>query len=148
MSDVFVSYARSTAKKAQQVAEALRGLGYSVWIDDDLPAHRTYGRVIEEQMTVAKAAVVIWSADAVQSEWVLSEANRAREHHKLVQVATDAARLPMPFDTIQCADMTGWTGDIDAPGWRKVTASVADLVGREAAALARPIEQAIRFCKA
>jgi len=129
MSDVFISYARSTAKQAQQVAVALRGQGYTVWIDDDLPAHRTYSRVIEEQMTAAKAAVVIWSADAVQSEWVLSEANRAREDHKLVQVITDTSRLPMPFDTIQCADLTGWTGDLDAPGWRKVVASIADLIG-------------------
>ena len=129
MSDIFISYARSTAKQAQQVAEALRGLGYSVWIDDDLPAHRTYSRVIEEQMTAAKAAVVIWSADAMQSEWVLSEANRAREDHKLVQVTTDKTRLPMPFDTIQYADLTGWAGDAEAPGWRKVVVSVGNLVG-------------------
>ncbi|HXQ13584.1 MAG TPA: TIR domain-containing protein [Caulobacteraceae bacterium] len=129
MSDVFISYARSTAKQAQTVADALRGLGYSVWIDDDLPAHRSYSRVIEDEMTAAKAAVVIWSADAVQSEWVLSEANRAREDRKLVQVTTDKARLPMPFDTIQCADLAGWTGNLDAPGWRKVIASIGDLVG-------------------
>ena len=129
MADVFVSYARSSAKQAQQVAEGLRGLGYSVWIDDELPAHRTYARVIEEQITAAKAAVVIWSADAVQSQWVLSEANRAREGRKLVQVATDKTRLPMPFDTIQCADLAGWTGAPAAPGWRKVVASINDLMG-------------------
>lgn len=148
MSDIFISYARSTAKQAQKVAGALRGLGYSVWIDDDLPAHRTFSHVIEEQMTAAKAAVVIWSADAVQSEWVLSEANRAREGRKLVQVTTDNTRLPMPFDTIQCADLSGWTGDLDAPGWRKVTDSVTFLVGREAATLKKPDEQEIQFCKA
>jgi TolB-like protein len=136
MSDVFISYARSTAKQAQAVAGALRELGYSVWIDDDLPAHRTYSRVIEEQMTAAKAAVVIWSADAVQSEWVLSEANRAREGHKLVQVTTDRTRLPMPFDTIQCADLEGWSGDPDAPGWNKVVGSIADLAGRVGAVAA------------
>ncbi len=129
MSDVFISYARSTATQAQAVAEALRGLGYSVWIDDELPAHRTYTHVIEEQMAAAKAALVIWSAEGVKSEWVLSEANRAREDRKLVQVTTDGTRLPMPFDTIQCADLAGWTGDPDAPGWRKVVASIADLIG-------------------
>ncbi len=139
MSDVFISYARSTAKQAQTVAEALRAHGYSVWIDDDLPAHRAYSRVIEEQMTAAKVAVVIWSADAVQSEWVMSEANRAREDRKLVQVSTDKARLPMPFDTIQCADLAGWTGDLGAPGWRKVVASVGDLVGAAPPAAAAPI---------
>ena len=42
MSDVFISYARSTAPQAKLVAEALRSLGYAVWLDDDLPAHRTY----------------------------------------------------------------------------------------------------------
>ncbi len=57
MSDIFISYARSTAKQAQQVAEALRAMGYGVWIDDDLPAHRTYSRVIEEELTASKAAV-------------------------------------------------------------------------------------------
>jgi adenylate cyclase len=129
MSDVFISYARSTAQQAQQVAEALRKLGYSVWIDDDLPAHRAYSGVIEEEMTAAKAAVVIWSADAVRSEWVQSEANRAREGRKLVQVITDKTRLPMPFDTIQCADLAGWAGDPTALGWRKVLASIAALVG-------------------
>ena len=50
MSDIFISYARSTAKQAQAVAEALRALGYSVWRDDDLPSHRAYSDVIEEQL--------------------------------------------------------------------------------------------------
>ena len=129
MSDIFISYARPTSKQAQAVAEGLRALGYSVWIDDDLPAHRAYTPVIEEQLLAAKAVVVIWSAEAVKSEWVMSEANRAREDHKLVQLAIDNARLPMPFDQTQCADLAGWSGDEDAPGWRKVVASVREIVG-------------------
>jgi TolB-like protein/Tfp pilus assembly protein PilF len=131
MSDIFVSYARSTAHHAQAVAEALRGLGYRVWLDDELPAHRGYADVIEERLRDAKAVVVIWSAEAVKSQWVQSEADRAREADKLVQLTVDGARLPMPFDRIQCADLAGWTGDLEAPGWRKVAASVADLVGGE-----------------
>lgn len=83
ISNIFISYARSTARQAQQFAAAQRSWGYSVWIDDDLPARRTHSRVIEEEMTAAKAAVVIWSADAVKSQRVLSEANRAREHLRL-----------------------------------------------------------------
>ena len=47
MSDVFVSYARSTEKQAEQVADALRSSGYRVWRDDELPAHRAYSEVIE-----------------------------------------------------------------------------------------------------
>ena len=128
MADVFISYARSTAKQAQAAAKALRSSGYSVWMDDELPAHRTFTGVIQEQLDAAKAALVIWSADAVASEWVLSEANRAREGHKLVQARVDDSRLPMPFDQLQCVDLSGGSG----PGWRrewaKVTAGIADLV--------------------
>jgi adenylate cyclase len=35
----------------------------------------------------------------------------------------------MPFDRIQCADLADWAGDADAPSWRKVVASVAELTG-------------------
>ena len=140
MSEIFISYARSTTKQAHLVAEALRSLRYSVWIDDDLPAHRGYAEVIEEHLRAARAVVVVWSAEAVRSEWVQSEADRARGGAKLVQLTVDGAALPMPFDRVQCADMTGWAGELDAPGWRKVVASVRALLGEGRAALpgARP----------
>jgi adenylate cyclase len=131
---VFISYARSTAKEAQAVAGALRGLGHEVWLDDEIPAHRAYADVIEERLLAAGAVVVIWSAEAVKSQWVQSEADKARETGKLVQLNLDGAKLPMPFDRIQCADMTGWTGDLNAAGWKKVVASIADLVGGSAPA--------------
>src|SRR5580700_7386314 len=134
MSHVFISYARSTADEAQTIAEALRGLGHDVWLDDEIPVHRAYADVIEERLRAAKAVVVIWSAEAVKSQWVQSEADRAREDGKLVQLNLDGARLPMPFDRIQCADLTGWACNLDAPGWRKVVASIGDLVGRQGAA--------------
>jgi len=128
MSDIFISYARSTAPEAQRIAEALRGLGYGVWRDDELPAHRSYADVIEERLSTAQAVVVLWSAEAVRSEWVRSEANRAREDKKLVQISLDGSRPPMPFDQIQCADLAGWTGESGAAGWRKVAHSVSALV--------------------
>ena len=62
------------ADQAHRVAEALRALGYGVWRDDELTAHRAYAEVIEERLKAAKAVVVIWSAEAAKSEWVRSEA--------------------------------------------------------------------------
>ena len=50
MSDVFVSYARSTERQAHAIADLLRSAGYDVWRDDQLPAHRSYGEVIEERL--------------------------------------------------------------------------------------------------
>jgi TolB-like protein len=132
MSDVFISYAHSTRREARVTAETLRTLGYSVWLDEDLQVNRAFTHAIQEELAIAKAALVIWSADAAQSDWVLSEANRAREDRKLVQVCFDRARLPMPFDQIQCADLAHWRGDTRDPHWLKVVESIAALVGAEA----------------
>ena len=136
MADIFVSYARSTAVQAQQIAEALRGLGYGVWRDDELPAHRSYAEVIEERLKAAKAVVVLWSAEAAKSQWVRAEADLAREAGTLVQLSIDGAAPPLPFNQIQCAEMNGWSGDLDAAGWRKVVASVADLTRGKSALFA------------
>jgi adenylate cyclase len=139
MADIFISYARSTTKQAQAVAQALRAQGYGVWLDDAIPAHRAYTDVIEEELKAAAAVVVVWSMEAVKSQWVQSEADHAREAGKLVQLNIDGAQLPMPFDRIQCADLSGWTGEVDAPGWRRVVASVATLAGGAPAAAPMPV---------
>ena len=64
---------------------------------------------IQEQVGAAKAVVVIWSDEAVKSQWVRSEANRGRETGKLVQFTIDRAPLPMPFDQVQCLNLSGWS---------------------------------------
>ena len=129
MPDVFISYARSTVNKARSVAEALKDLGYDVWWDDDLPAYRTFSDVIEQHLEASRAVVVVWSADAVKSQWVRSEADRARLEDKLVQVNLDGAALPMPFDQVQCVPLHGWSGDPSDRQWQKVVAGVTDLAG-------------------
>ncbi|HEY2481503.1 MAG TPA: TIR domain-containing protein [Caulobacteraceae bacterium] len=133
MSDVFISYARSTEAQARQIGEALSALGYGVWRDDELPAHRAYAEVIEERLRAAKAVVVVWSAEAAKSQWVRAEANMARQAGTLVQLRIDNVTPPLPFNEIQCADLRGWRGDEASPGWRKVTESVGALVRRPVA---------------
>lgn len=131
MADVFLSYGRSSLASARRVSDALEASGFSVWFDEHLPAHRPYSDVIEEQLENARAVVVLWSREAVQSEWVRSEANRARETKRLVQLRLDDAKLPMPFDQIQCADLRGWDGKESSAGWHSVLSSVASLAGKE-----------------
>ena len=125
---VFISYARSSEAQAGRVGEALRSAGYSVWRDDELPAHRSYAEVIEERLNSAKAVVVLWSAEAAKSQWVRAEADTARGAGTLVQATADGTMPPIPFNQIQCADLKDWNGDANAPGWRKLEESVAALV--------------------
>jgi adenylate cyclase len=138
MSDVFVSYARSTEEQARQVEAALRDAGYAVWRDSELPAHRSYAEVIEERLRAAKAVVVLWSQEAVKSHWVRAEADAAREAGTLVQASVDSARPPIPFSQIQYAGLSGWSGERDHPGWKTVVGSVAALVETRKPAEAPP----------
>lgn len=130
MSEIFISYSRSTEPQALRISEALLAHGYSVWRDDQLLPHRPYLEVTQERLEEAKAVLVLWSTEAVKSQWVRSEANQARERNKIVQVSIDGSMPPMPFDQIQCAQLDGWSGDPHAPDWQRVLRSVSDLVGR------------------
>ncbi|HZK98862.1 MAG TPA: TIR domain-containing protein [Caulobacteraceae bacterium] len=133
--DIFVSYARSTELFARQITDTLSEIGYSVWRDEQLPAHRAYAEVIEERLNQAKAVLVIWSPDAIRSEWVRSEADRARQQRKLVQLSVGSLIPPMPFDQIQCPDFSDWTLGSQTSGWRSILASLGELIsGRPPAA--------------
>ncbi len=127
MTEIFISYARPEEPRAVRVAEVLRDAGYRVWRDDELPAHRAYVEVIEERLKSANAVVVLWSAEAAKSEWVRAEADTARHLGTLIQATLDGGMPPLPFNQIQCADLNGWEGDTEAPGWRKLLASVQAL---------------------
>jgi adenylate cyclase len=129
MSHIFISYARSDETVAAQIADELRAARYEVWRDDELPAHRSYADVIEERIKGAAAVVVLWSAEAAKSQWVRAEADAARSTLTLIQVSLDGTIPPLPFNQIQCADLGGWDGQGNAPGWRKLLASVSELAG-------------------
>ncbi|MCL6728994.1 TIR domain-containing protein [Sphingomonas sp. SE220] len=111
-----------------RIAAVLEEQGYTVWWDEDLPAHRPYSEVIEERLRSSRAVLVIWSAGAVRSEWVRAEADAARLMHKLVQLSIDGVLPPMPFNQIQCPALDGWAGDREDRKWRKIEASIAELV--------------------
>ncbi len=140
MTDVFVSYERSNEVRSMQIADQLRQLGYEVWRDDQLPAHRAYADVIAERLKAAKAVVVVWSAEAAKSLWVRAEAEIARNAGTLVQLRLDGAALPLPFNQIQCVDLSGWHGEPADLAWQRVVESIQELTGQAISEVTRPIE--------
>ncbi len=137
MVDVFISYSRTDLAAVTRLAEAVEAEGYDVWWDADLPPHLSYGDVITAKIGMAKAAIVVWSKESAASEWVRAEADMARNQKKLVQTALGDVMPPLPFNQIQFAEMGGWHGEADHPGWRKVKASLAELCGRTPETVAR-----------
>ncbi len=133
MVDVFISYSRTNKDKVAQIARGIEQAGYSVWWDAELPPHQSYGEVITGKIDDAKAAIVVWSAEAAASEWVRAEADMARNQKKLVQTALGDIMPPLPFNQIQYANLGDWNGEADHPEWRKVKQSLTALCGpREA----------------
>ncbi|HEY0959323.1 MAG TPA: YARHG domain-containing protein [Novosphingobium sp.] len=130
MVDVFISYSRSDLAFVDMLARAIVAEGYEVWWDAELPPHKSYGDVITEKIAEARAAIVVWSAEAVKSEWVRAEADMARNQRKLVQTAIDNVVPPLPFNQIQYAEIASWRGEPDHPGWRKVKVSLSELCAR------------------
>ena len=117
MSEVFISYSRDNQEVVRRLAEAVKALGYDVWWDDQLPPHLAYGDVIAQKVGGAKAAIVVWSANAAASEWVRAEADMARNQRKLIQTSIDGAEPPMPFNQLHYVSLADWNGETDHPGW-------------------------------
>ena len=138
MADIFLSYARQDAAAAERVARELAKHGWSIWFDQELRAHEDFADVIAKELEEARAVLVLWSPAAVESHWVRSEANRARELHKLVQAQLGPVRLPMPFDQIHCADLGKWRSAKSA-GWTQVLRSLSELAEKPSRP-SRPVE--------
>lgn len=139
MADVFISYSRDDQALVRKLAEAVRREGYSVWWDDELPPHRSYGDVITDEIGAAKAAIVVWSKSAAASQWVRAEADVARNQKKLIQVSIDDRMPPLPFNQLHFVSIGDWQGEAEHPGWRKVRESLAALCGAGAGPPAFPM---------
>jgi TIR domain len=105
MSDLFVSYASADRERVAPLVQRLEQLGFSVWWDRDIAHGQNYHRVIEQALDQAKCAIVVWSRDSVNSEWVVNEASSARKRNALVPVLIDAVEAPLEFRHLQTADL-------------------------------------------
>lgn len=106
LADIFLSYARADQSRVELIAAALEQAGYSVWWDRHIEGGSQYAKDIEEQITAARAVIVIWSAASVESEWVRDEAAVARDANKLVPIMIDSTVPPIGFRQRQAIDLT------------------------------------------
>src|SRR5581483_3278697 len=134
MSDIFISYASEDRERAKTLAQALEGEGWSVWWDRMIPFGRPFDEVIEENLTAAKCALVLWTANSVSSKWVRSEAAEAEERGTLVPVLLDEnVDLPLAFKLLQAADLSGWQPGVAHPEYDKLLQQIRALISGSAA---------------
>lgn len=103
MADVFVSYSKQDHEEARLLAAYLEAEGFSVWWDTSLKSGEQFRKVIMTELGRARAVIVIWTENSIESDWVQSEAGRAHADRKLIPVKSKALQykdIPPPFDNM------------------------------------------------
>ena len=127
---VFVSYARADEAWAQAVISALESAGIPAWWDGLIPGGKTFSAQIAEALERARAVVVLWSKNSLESDWVKDEASVGREHRTLVPLSIDGSPPPLGFRQIQCIKVRAGGPRASNPGIQKAVATVAQILGK------------------
>jgi TolB-like protein len=130
MADVFISYAREDAAHAQRLADALAAAGYTAWWDRNLTSGARYLKETEAELGAARAVVVVWSKDSVESHWVADEAAMGRDDGRLAALSFDGSTPPLGFRQFQVTDFSGWKGKGDEPAFQSLLSALARLAPR------------------
>lgn len=131
MAEVFLSYAREDAARAEQVANALAAAGVDVFWDNEIPPGTTWADFIEAKLTQCKALIVLWSEHSTKSQWVREEARLGRDKGVLIPAMIDKSLAPFGFGEVQAANLSDWTGDPQHPAWRRFVDAVRAAMSRE-----------------
>jgi adenylate cyclase len=70
VADVFISYARPDIGHAERVAGIIERLGWSVFWDQELTTGERFASRLSDELSSAKAIVVVWSMASASSDWV------------------------------------------------------------------------------
>lgn len=136
MADVFVSYKSQDRARIALLVRALQERGLTVWWDQRLETGSVWLACIKRALDAAKSVVAAWTPQAVGSDRILTshmmqtEVDEAlRSPKRLVPVRLEAGPLPFGYDVFQAADLTAWTGGVDAPSIDRVVANICEIVG-------------------
>jgi tetratricopeptide (TPR) repeat protein len=102
VADIFISYSKQNPRPTRDVAAFLESKGYTVWWDTDLKAGERFRDVIQRELNAAKVVIVIWTPASIDSDWVVAEAEHARQQRKLIPLRTkdlDVSKIPQPYGT-------------------------------------------------
>jgi hypothetical protein len=131
VADIFISYAREDAVRAQALKDAFVSIGWTVWWDDAIRAGAPFDAVIDQQLDAASCVVVVWSRASVDSKWVRAEASAADDQAKLVPVSFERdIRIPVRFRQLRVGHLTNTDVSEPTSEARQLLADIAHLTGK------------------
>jgi hypothetical protein len=139
MADIFISYAREDRERVEQLAGLLEARGWSVFWDRKVPTGRSGWSTIDKEVKRARCVVVVWSRYSLDSPAVLAEAEFRFNDDVVRPVQLERlAAFPVPFNRLQAADLSAWTGSPDADDFKGFVAEIEELIGTPAQPAAAP----------
>jgi TIR domain len=134
--EVFISYSQKDRELVAPIAARLAELGVEAWFDQEISAGEAFGAVIRARLREAKAVLVCWSPEAIQSTWVDAEADYARENGTYVPSFVAPCALMPPFNRIHTDDLSNWNHSTGDAMWLKLVDRISKLLGRDGVAAA------------
>jgi CheY-like chemotaxis protein len=131
-SDLFISYSQKDIASIKVLTAYLQKTGWSVWFDQEVRAGTAFDRAIEQALSTARAVIVAWSRNSVNSDWVRAEAAYAQENAKLFPVRLDDAPLPLRFTHVHTLNLSNWDGSVEHQALQTLVAHLAEAIGKPA----------------
>lgn len=131
--DIFLSYSRLDKRRARLICEVLGSQGWSVFMDKEIQNGARWDAYLREKLELVSCVLVLWSSNAIASEWVLLEARRAKELEKLVHVTLDTTKPPEEFLPLQYNTLSEWSTTGLNEEFLSVLKSIAQYIGNKSA---------------
>lgn len=116
-STVFLSHAHADAEEIRQLGFVLRSFGFPPWWSAQIRAGKHFRSEIMARLLGSFAVIVLWTPASIDSEWVISEADRGMKRGVLVPLrsrAINESDIPPPFDTLHTLTSDDISGMVDA----------------------------------
>ncbi|MBN1602376.1 MAG: TIR domain-containing protein [Chitinispirillaceae bacterium] len=133
MNEIFISYSRFDRAFTERLAAALEQKGFSVWWDKKIIGGERFDNVITQALQEAKCIIVIWSKKSVGSEWVLGEAEVAKNSGRVIPILIDAVDAPIEFRRIQQINLGNWDGCDDMAEFVYLVESINNMLKKKVA---------------
>lgn len=146
MHDVFVSYARKDYSRVRPVIQLLEAYQLDVWWDEAIPPTVKFDDYIKKKLSESRTALVVWSSNSAESNYVLGEAREARAEGKLVSISIDdiedvTEKLTFDLRSFQTLDFSNWNGLTEWPKAIELIKAIANLAGK---GVGKPTQKQVR----
>lgn len=139
MPEVLVGYASVDRDIAERVAHALEAQTLSVWWGQEPAPGQQFAEGPEQELSLVRCVVVLWSHASTASDGVNEEAREAQRRGVLVPAIIQlGVQPPASFRGLQTADLSGWVAGGSDAEFLAFSAAIRSMVGRPPARPAPP----------